>query len=128
MKTVLAVEMTYYNLSAAREQVRVEEKALELKQQLVAETRRRVEVGDLPPLDSEQAETQLQNTLTALTAVREAFAERQNALRILLTDDFMAWADTDLRPADDLSAVEMKVNRSESFAGALKNRPDLIEA
>jgi outer membrane protein TolC len=40
MKTVLAVELGYYDLVAAREQVRVQEKALELRQQLVSETRR----------------------------------------------------------------------------------------
>src|SRR5437763_1852064 len=34
MKTVLAVELGYYDLVAAREEIRVEEKALELKKQL----------------------------------------------------------------------------------------------
>lgn len=128
MKTVLAVELAYYDLAAAREQVRVEEKALELRQQLVAETRRRVEVGDLPPLDSDQAETQLENTLTALSAAREALATRQNTLKALITDNFMDWADLDPVPADTLTAVKEEVNRSESFRNALMHRPDLIEA
>src|SRR5262249_28716937 len=44
MKTVLAVELAYYDLVAARENVRVQEKALELRQQLVSETKRRVQV------------------------------------------------------------------------------------
>jgi outer membrane protein TolC len=60
MKTLLAVELSYDDLVAAREDVRVQEKALELRQQLLRETQRRVEVGDLPPLDAEQAETQLE--------------------------------------------------------------------
>src|SRR5436190_6706464 len=128
MKTVLAVEMGYYDLVAAREEVRVQEKALELKKQLLSETQRRVQVGDLPPLDSEQAETQLQNTLTALSAAREIFVSRQNALKNLLTDDFRTWADFDLNPADELTAVHVELNRSESFARALENRPDLQEA
>ena len=88
MKTVLAVEVSYYDLIAARELIRVQEKALELRQQLVAEIRRRVEVGDLPPLDSEQAESQLQNTLTALSLAREAYVTQQNRLKRLLTDNF----------------------------------------
>jgi outer membrane protein TolC len=128
MKTVLAVELGYYDLVAAREQIRVDEKALELKKQLVAETHRRVEVGDLPPLDGEQAETQLQNALTALTGAREIFADRQNALKNLLTDNFKEWADVDLQPADPLLAMATPVNRSESFRNALQNRPDLVEA
>ncbi len=128
MKTVLAVELAYYDLAAAGEQVRVQEKALELKKQFVAETRRRVEVGDLPPLDSDQAETQLQNTLTALSAAKEALATQQNLFKGLITDSFMEWVDVEPLPADALAATEEKVDRSESFQHALKNRPDLIEA
>ena len=128
MRILLAVELGYYDLIAAREQVRVEEKALELRQQFVAETHRRVEVGDLPALDAEQAETLLQNSLTALTAAREAYVARQNALITLLTDDFRKWIDTDLLPTDVLVALAPEVHRSESFQNALKNRPDLAEA
>jgi outer membrane protein len=128
MKTVLAVEVAYYDLIAARELVKVQEKAVELRQQLVEETRRRVQVGDLPPLDNEQAETQLQNALTSLTAAREAYVAHQNCLKKLLTDDFREWADYDLQPADVLLALPAEVNRSESFRTAMKNRPDLIEA
>jgi outer membrane protein TolC len=128
MKTVLAVELAYYDLAAAREQVRVQEKALELKRQFVAETRRRVEVGDLPPLDSDQAETQLENTATALSGMRESLSTRENELKALITDNFMEWADVVPLPSDSLSAVKEEINRSESFRKALLGRPDLIEA
>ena len=128
MKTVLAVELSYYDLLAARENVRVQEKALDLRQQLVAETRRRVQVGDLPPLDAEQAETQLEITLTALSAAREQYITQQDTLKSLLTDDFRAWVDTEVLPTDALLAIQQEVNRSESFLRAMKNRPDLIEA
>src|ERR1017187_5035349 len=128
MKTVLAVEVAYYDLIAARELIKVREKAVQLRQQLVEETRRRVQVGDLPPLDSEQAETQLQNALTALIVAREAYVTQQNGLKRLLTDDFKEWADYNLQPTDVLLALPAEVNRSESFQRAMSNRPDLIEA
>jgi outer membrane protein TolC len=128
MKTVLAVEVSYYDVIAARELIKVREKAVELKQQLVKETRRRVQVGELPPLDSEQAETQLQNALTALIGAREASVTQQNCLKRLLTDDFKEWVDYDLQPAEVLLALPAEVNRSESFQRAMKNRPDLLEA
>jgi outer membrane protein TolC len=128
MKTVLAVELAYYDLAAAREQVRVQEKALELKKQFVAETRRRVEVGDLPPLDSDQAETQLENTITSFSVARELLATRQNAFKALISDNFMDWADLEPLPSDALSALKEEVNRSESFRRALVGRPDLIQA
>lgn len=128
MKTILAVELSYDDLVAARESVRVQEKALELRQQLLNETRRRVEVGDLPPLDAEQAETQLENTLTALTAAREVYVSQENILKGLLTDDFRAWVDAEIIPTDSLLAIEQELNRSQSFTSAMRNRPDVIQA
>jgi outer membrane protein len=128
MKTLLAVELSYYDLVAARENIHVQEKALELRQQLVTETHRRVQVGDLPPLDAEQAETQLENTITALTAAREQYFTQQNTLKTLLTDDFKSWAEIELVPKDPLMAIQQDINRSESFVRAMENRPDLIQA
>ncbi|HLH53858.1 MAG TPA: TolC family protein [Verrucomicrobiae bacterium] len=128
MKTLLAVELGYDDLVTARESVRVQEKALELRQQLVAETRRRVQVGDLPPLDAEQAETQLENTLAALTSAREFYVAQQNALKSLVTDDFQSLVDVELLPTDALLALEQDLNRSESFQRAMRDRPDLIQA
>lgn len=128
MTTLLAVELSYYDLIGAREEIQVQEKSLELRRQFVAETQRRVQVGDLPPLDDAQAETQLQNTLTQLAAAREVFCASQNHLIGLLTDDFKEWADAELQPSDALQALPPAVNRSDSFQSALSKRPDLIEA
>ena len=128
MKTVLAVELSYTDLLAAREVVRVQEKALELRQRLLAETKRRVEVGDLPPLDAEQAQAQLENTITALTSAREALRLQENKLKALVTDDFIAWVDLPVEPTDPLLTFPPDVNRSESFRNAMQNRPDLLEA
>jgi outer membrane protein TolC len=128
MKTVLAVEIGYYDLIAAHELIKVREKAVELSQQLVKETRRRVEVGDLPPLDLDQAETQLQNDLTALTGAREVYVTQQNLLKRLITDNFKEWVDYDLQPSEVLLALPADINRSESFQRAMNQRPDLLEA
>jgi outer membrane protein TolC len=128
MKTLLAVELSYDDLLTARESVRVQEKALELREQLLAETRRRVQVGDLPPLDAEQAETQLELTRTALTAAREFYVSTQDILKGLVTDDFRSLMDIELVPTDALLALEQTVNRSDSFARAMENRPDLAQA
>src|ERR1039458_5712042 len=128
MQTLLAVELNYYDLIAAREEIRVQEKALELRRQFVADTKRLIELGKSPALDSAQAETQLQNTLTALAAAREVFSACRNSLIGLLTDDFGAWATIDVQPTDVFQALPVEVNRSDSFQSALSTRPDLIEA
>jgi outer membrane protein TolC len=128
MTTLLAVELAYDDLIDAREEIRVQEEALKLRREFVAETKRRVEVGDLPPLEDLQAQTQLQNTLTALAAAREVFSARQNSLIGLLTDDYKEWADVEVQPSDSLAALPVEINRSRSFQCALARRPDLIEA
>jgi outer membrane protein TolC len=128
MKTVLAVELSFYDLQASLELIRVQEKALELRRQFLAETQRRVQVGDLAPLDAEQAETELQNTLTALAAARELYVNRENALKSLFTDNFRQWADVDLEPAGALLALKADLNRQQSFQNAVEHRPDLAEA
>lgn len=128
MKTLLAVELGYFDLIAARESTKVQEKALELRRQLVSETQRRVQVGDLPPLDAEQAETQLQNTLTALAAAREAYIAQQNSLKSLLTDDFGGWVNVELEPREALHSEPVELNRSKSFQNAMLHRPDVNQA
>ena len=128
MKTVLAVELSFYDLQGSQELIRVQEKILEVRRQFLAETERRVQVGDLPPLDAEQARTELENTLTALAAARELYANRENALKSLFTDNFRQWAEVDLKPAGDLAAPKTGLDRQQSFQKAVDNRPDLAEA
>jgi len=128
MTTLLGVELAYNDLIDAREEITVQEEALKLRQQFAAETKRRVQVGDLPPLDDAQAQTQLQNTLTALAAARETYAARQSALMGLLTDNYREWASVEVQATDPLKAVPVEINRWRSFDLALTNRPDLIEA
>jgi outer membrane protein TolC len=128
MTILLGVELSYFDLIGAREEIQVQAQALDLRRQFLVITQRRVQVGELPPLEDVQAQTQLQNTLTQLAAARQAFATRQNHLAGLLTDDFKSWADAELQPTDPLQAPPVAVNRSDSFQSALSRRPDLIEA
>jgi outer membrane protein TolC len=128
MRTVFATEVAYFDLASLREAIRVQERAVELKRQLVSEIHRRVQVGDLPGLDADQAETELENSRTALITAREQYTSQQNILKALLTDDFIQMADVEIEPADALLALPRTLIRSESFQKALKNRPDLVEA
>ena len=128
MTTLLAVELAYNDLIDSSEEIRVQEQALALRREFVTETERRVQVGEVPPLENAQAQTQLQNSLTALAAARETFVARQNTLVGLLTDDYRKWVDLTLKPTDTLVALPLEANRSRSFLLALSNRPDLAEA
>jgi outer membrane protein TolC len=128
MRTVLAVELGYYDVIAARENVRVQEQALGLNERLLKETRRRVEAGDLPEPDALQAQAEVELTRTRLSQAREERVYRQNALKSLITDSFAASVELDLDPMDELPRAEIPVSRSDSFRKAITKRPDLAEA
>ena len=56
MQTITTLEQAYYDLIYNRENVLVQEKAVELAERLVAENRKKLEVGTLAPLDLQSAE------------------------------------------------------------------------
>lgn len=127
MNVVTKVQLTYYDLILAREEVKVQQQALELARQLLRDTRRRVEVGDLPPLDEKQAESQVETTHATLLAAEQARLERQNVLKSTVSDDFRAWPDVELEPTESFTQTVALVDRDASWQTALAKRPDLLE-
>jgi outer membrane protein TolC len=128
MSVVTAVEQNYYDLIYARENVLVQEKAVELAAQLVVENRKRVEVGALAPLDEKQAESQEAATRAALIAAKTTLAVQQNNLKQLLTDDYAAQTRVDLQPSAPLRAPVHVFDRQISWSKGLTERPDVLQA
>ncbi len=128
MNTATKVEQAYYDLIYARENVKVQEMALELAQRLVAENKKRVEVGALAPLDERQAESQAATTEAALIAARSTLAIQENTLKQMLSEDYSSWASVELRPTETLTAPVRVFDRQISWTRGLSDRPDLLEA
>lgn len=126
--SVTDVEAAYYNLIFANESVKVQEKALELAERLVAENRRRVEVGALAPLDEKQAEAQAASSRADLLAAQASRDTAERVLKGLLSDDYNDWMDVRVEPAESLLAVPQTFNLQESWRKGLDQRPDLIQA
>ncbi|MFM7214252.1 MAG: TolC family protein, partial [Verrucomicrobiota bacterium] len=59
IQTATDVQLVYYNLAAAMANIEVQTKAVELAERLLTENRKRVEVGAMAPLESQQAEAQV---------------------------------------------------------------------
>jgi outer membrane protein TolC len=128
MLTITAVEQAYYNLIFARENVKVQETALQLADRLLWENRKRVEVGQLAPLDEKQAESQVAASRADLLATQRALDVQENILKSLITDNYTAWHALRLVPAENLVAVPGIVNLQESWDRAMRQRPDLLQA
>jgi len=122
------VEQVYYELIFAHENVKVQEKALELAEKLLEENRKRVEVGAMAPLDEKQAESQVAARRADLLDARRALGTQQNNLRNLLTDEYGDWHHVRIEPTDPLVAVPEELNVQESWQQGLAQRPDLLQA
>ena len=125
MNVLTKVELAYYDLIFAYENVKVQQSALELADRLLAENKKRVEVGALAPLDEKQAQSQVAARRADLLAAQRELATQQNVLKNLLTDDFVAWQDVAITPADRLIALAGSFNLQESWNRGMTTRPDL---
>lgn len=128
MDLVTRVELAYYDLKAAHENVKVQQSALELAERLLAENRKRVEVGALAPLDEKQAEAQAAARQADLIAAQRNVAVLENALKQLLTDDFAAWGTGTLELSGTLDAELQFFNLQDSWSKGLTQRPDFLQA
>lgn len=126
--TVSDVEQAYFDLIHAQEAVKVQQQALELAERLVAENRRRVEVGALAPLDSRQAESQAAASRADLLAAQSTRGTLERVLKNLLSDNYNDWAKVTVQPTDALLAIPQSFNLQESWRIGLTQRPDLLQA
>jgi outer membrane protein TolC len=127
MDTVTLVENAYYDLIAARENVKVQEQGLQLAERLLAENKRRVEVGALAPLDEKQAASQVAARRADLQTAQQQLAFAQNALKAAISDNYQELHDTNLDPIEALSAPVQILNVQDSWGKGMSLRPDLLQ-
>jgi outer membrane protein TolC len=128
MQTVTTVENAYYDLIYNRENVVVQQKAVELAQQLVTENKKRVEVGAMAPLEEQQAESQAASSLATLIAAKSTLAVQEHLLKQLVTDQYSKSAHVTLEPAGTLAAPRQFFDLRDSWSKGLTQRPDLLQA
>jgi outer membrane protein TolC len=125
LNTVSSVEQGYYDLVAARENVKSAEIAFQLARKLYEENKKRVEVGAMAQLDERQAQAQMASSEAAVLEARRAVDFAQNVLKNLLTDNYEAWHPVAIRPTDTLSALPVDLDVRQAWNQAFQLRPDL---
>ena len=128
MNTVTSVELAYYDLKLSRQNVRVQEQALELAKELLSANRHRVAEGVLAPLDEKQAQSQIASQRAILLVAQRLLAAQQNVLKGLLSDRMSEWKDVLIEPTDEMSVPHTDLNRQSSWQKGLTLRPDLLQA
>ena len=127
MTTITAVEQAYYEVIFALESVKVQQSALELAERLLAENKKRVEVGALAPLDEKQSQSQVASSRADLLAALATRDTQQRVLKNLLSDDYVKWKDVFIEPTEALVAVPQTFDLQESWRKGLSLRPDLLQ-
>ncbi len=128
MSTATSVEQAYYDLIAARENVKVQEKAVEIAAALLNENNKRVQFGAMTPLDAQDAEAQVASSQAALIVAQHTLGSQLEKLKGFISDDFAAWSEVELLPVDALATNRQSFDLQQSWAAALTQRPDLLQA
>lgn len=127
MKTINTVQRSYYELMFAQETIKVQQKALESASQALKETQARLKVGELRPLDEQQALVHQDTIQSDLFGAEQVFIQQQNLLKQYLTDDFNAWRDIELHPTEELIAAPEAYDKAQSWQNALTKRSDILQ-
>jgi outer membrane protein TolC len=128
MQTITTLEQAYFDLIYSRENVLVQEKAVELAERLVAENRKKLEVGTLAPLDLQSAEAQAATSRANVILARSQLGTQERVVKQLITDEYLAWASLELIPTGTLTAQPPIVNLQDSWSKGLTQRPDILQA
>jgi outer membrane protein TolC len=102
VQTVAAVKQAYWTLKALRANVTVQQRSLELAEELAKQNAVRVRVGQSPPLDLVQVETEVANRRENLISATAAAEDGEDRLRRLIADpgDRSFWS-VQINPTDE---------------------------
>lgn len=126
MGVVRDTTQAYYDLIDARDQVKVREMALQLKEQFLSETKKKVTAGTLASLDEKQAESQAATARADLIQARSTAEQAENLLKGFIAADFASVQGTAIEPSEKLLAMSQQINVVESWRTGLEQRPDYL--
>jgi outer membrane protein TolC len=129
INTVYQVEEAYWNLVYAIENLKVAQQSLELGQDLLAKTKKEVEVGQTAPIEVLSAEAEVASREATILQAESLIKRRQDQLRALLsTGNEPGAAGQVLVPADKPAFKPYTISVEEAMQKAMDMRPDLASA
>src|SRR5262249_13838336 len=129
MDTLSTTEKSYWALAFTIMDQQAKEASLKLAQDFLDQTRIKVKVGTLPPIEITQAEAQVadqeEGIIIGFAAIRRA-ADNLRAL-MNIPPDSPSWHQP-IQLSDSPQVLDKIVNEDEAVKTALANRPDLEQA
>jgi outer membrane protein TolC len=129
VRTVATVKRAYWTFKATLANVGVQQRSLELSQELARQNRIRVDSGQLPPLDLVQAEAEVAQRRENLIQAKTLAGDAEDHLRRLIMDpgDAAFW-NAKLEPVDEPPDPGAETDVDAAVAKALETRYDLARA
>jgi outer membrane protein len=124
---VLAVEIAYFDVLLAEQQITVQEASVELLNRELTDTTRRFEAGTVPKFNVLRAEVELANAKPRLIQARNSFRISKNNLANLLGFRVPkeAFEDIPLKLSGKLEAEPFKLELAQALELALAQRSEL---
>ena len=131
-RVIDTVEQTvqgYWNLVGARKQLEVARQSLDLAKQFLEQTKIKVEVGTLPPIEVTTAEATVASREEGVITAETTVGNAEDLLRRLIRvpDDSLDWQRT-LVPSDEPGFSPKDIDLEAAIATALEKRPDIEQA
>lgn len=129
VQTTAAVKQAYWTLKATMANVMVQQRSLELAEELVRQNKARVDVGQTPPLDLLQTEAEVAQRRENLIRAKSAVGDAEDRLRRLIMDpaDASFWR-VRLDPTDEPAFGSVLPDVDAVAAGTFSERYDLERA
>jgi outer membrane protein TolC len=129
VQTVAAVKQAYWTLKASIANVTVQERSLELAQELTRQNKVRVEAGENPPIDLVQAQAEVAQRRDNLIRARTTAGDAEDALRKLIMDpsDTSFWR-VSLDPVEAPTSVGSSPDVDAAVERGLNERLDVARA
>ncbi|MDQ8196514.1 TolC family protein [Pelagicoccus enzymogenes] len=127
--TTVTNAITLYNQTALRkDSLRVAEQSRQLASQLVADTRKRAELGTIEARGVEVAETRLAQREANVVLQRRLYLDTLNELKRFVSNEALPLLDWQVEIGAMPAPQDWSGNLSEDFEYALQNRPDYQQA
>ncbi len=129
VQTTAAVKQAYWTLKATLANVTVQQRSLELAQELARQNKARVDIGQTPPIDLLQAEAEVAQRRENLIRANTAAGDAEDRLRRLIMDpaDVSFWR-TRINPTDEPIVGGVLPDVDAVAAGGFEGRYDLERA
>jgi outer membrane protein len=128
IEVINSVQIAYWELVKAIEELRVRRKSLERAEDLLRQNRIQVKVGTLAPIDVLEAEEGVARQVEGIVVAENDIKDREDDLKLVmnLSNDSIL-SDAAIMPLDKASFEIKDVSFDESIKIALESRPDLFE-